>query len=389
MKAPFAPLHASAIPALFAAGFLTLGCQVYDFEPVTPGAVAQQAKSVPLAFNTPKPNLMLLVDKSGSMADPVEPPGGPSKMVVLKQVMGAFLDPDAGPPVARVGLARFPNQSCVATTASDVLAPLPPADAGDSDAALEAAISASNAALQTLTPNGGTPTQASLQFIANNIAELDDSSREDFVLLLTDGLPNCNNSLDANTCTCTSSANPPCSANTDCLDKDATVTQVQAMRTNNIRTIVIGFGADVVGGIAEDTLEAMAEAGGFVRKCPNTNQSCGAGNDCVLATGLCTKQYFQATDGAALTEALAEISSTITQTQCVYNLDEVPAGADGGTPAISVVLNSTPYLPGPDTWIYDPVKNQIVFQGALCAQLKNNTPQNPITLDIRLLQVIH
>jgi von Willebrand factor type A domain len=391
MKAPLS-LHASAVPALFASGLLALGCQVYDFEPVTPGAVAQQAKSVPLAFNQPKPNLMLLVDKSGSMADPVAPPGGPSKMVVLKQVMGAFLDtsPDAGPPVARVGLARFPNESCVATTATDVLANLPSADAGDSDAVLEAAVAASNAALQTLSPNGGTPTQASLQFIANNIAELDDSSRENFVLLLTDGLPNCNIALDANTCTCTSTAGPPCSlGNNDCLDDVATVAQVKAMRTNNIRTIVIGFGADVVGGIAEDTLEAMADAGGFVRKCPNTNESCGDGNDCVLATGLCSKQYFQATDGTALTEALAEISSSITQTQCVYNLDEVPAGADGGSPAISVVLNGMPYLPGSDTWIYDPVKNQIVFQGALCAQLKTNTPQNPITLDIRLLQIIN
>jgi von Willebrand factor type A domain len=387
MKAPSRHPHTKAALALLASGLVVAACQVYDFEPVTPGTVAQQAKSVPLAFNQPKPNLMLLVDKSGSMADPVQPPGGPSKMVVLKQVMGGFLDAgtDTVSPVARVGLAQFPNQSCVATTTSDVLAPLPSADAGDADAVLDAALVAADNALQGLTPNGGTPTQASLQFVANNIAELSDSSRQNFVLLLTDGLPNCNNSLDAQTCTCTSSAAPPCVANTDCLDKVATVAQVQTMASHDIRTIVIGFGADVVGGIAQDTLESMAEAGGFVRKCPNTNQSCGDGNDCVLATGLCSKQYFQATDGAALTAALAEISSTITQTQCIYNLDEEPSD-----PAlISVVLNGTPYLPGDNTWNYNAAKNQIVFVGALCAQLKNNTPQNPITLDIRILQIIH
>jgi hypothetical protein len=386
MKAPSPHRHAKTAFGLLAVGLVVAACQVYDFEPVTPGTVAQQAKSVPLAFNQPKPNLMLLVDKSGSMADPIE--GGASKMAVLKQVMGAFLDAGTDTtvsPVARVGLAQFPDQSCVATTATDILAPLPSADAGDSNAVLDAALVAADTALQGLTPNGGTPTQASLAFVANNSAELSDSSRQNFVLLLTDGLPNCNNNLDAQTCTCTSSSGPPCVANTDCLDKVATVAQVQTMASHDIRTIVIGFGADVVGGIAQDTLEAMAEAGGFVRKCPNTSQSCGNDNACVLATGLCSKQYFEATDGDALTAALAEISSSITQTQCIYNLDEEPSD-----PAlISVVLNGTPYLPGADTWNYNAAKNQIVFVGALCAQLKNNTPQNPITLDIRILQIIH
>jgi hypothetical protein len=385
---PFGRLLTSAVLASFAGGVVTAGCQVYDFEPVAPGAVAQLERSVPLAFNQPKPNLMLLVDKSGSMADPVTPPSGPSKIVVLQQVMGEFLQPTpvVGPPVARVGLARFPDQGCVATTSSDVLANLPSASQGDADAVLAAAAAAANTALQTLTPGGGTPTQASLQYVAANIAELSDPARQDFVLLLTDGLPNCNNSLDANSCTCTSSANPPCSANTDCLDKDATVSQIQSMRTNlNIKTIVIGFGADVVGGIAQSTLEAMAEAGGFVRKCPNTNEDCSPTNPCVLATALCSQQYFQATDGQALTDALAEIGSTLTQTACIYNLDEVPSDPS----LISVVLDGTPYLPGPDTWTYNTSKNQIVFEGALCAQLKNNTPQNPVTLDIRLLQVLH
>jgi von Willebrand factor type A domain len=383
MKALSGRLPRSATLALLAGGLLSMGCQVYDFEPVTPAAVAQEARSVPLAFNQPKPNLMLLVDKSGSMADPVSPPGGPSKIAVLQSVMNTFLTNN--PIVARVGMARFPDDSCVPTNASDVLAPLPPASAGDAPAVLTTATQAADTAIQGLTPGGGTPTQASLQFVADNIAELGDATREDFVLLLTDGLPNCNNSLDANTCTCTSSPAPPCVANTDCLDKTATVAQVAAMRAKGIRTIVIGFGADVVGGIAPDTLEAMAEAGGFVRLCPNTNQSCGAGNDCVLATGQCSEQFFQATDGDALASALASIGSTLTQTACVYNLDQVPSDPS----LISVVLNGTPYLTGPDTWTYDPVKNQIVFQGALCTTLMNNNPQNPITLDIRLLVILH
>jgi hypothetical protein len=364
---------------------IAAGCQVYDFEPVVPQALGQDARSVPLAFNRPKPNMMLLVDKSGSMGSNVTPPNPPSKITVLKQVMGDFLT--NSPTVARVGLSQFPNgNSCNATTASDVLATIPPDSAGDDDAVLQAASQAADTALQGLSVNGGTPTGASLKFVYDNAGELTDVKRENFVLLLTDGLPNCNNNLDRNTCTCTSSASPPCSANTDCLDKAATVGQVQALKTDkDIGTIVIGFGGDVTGGIAQDTLEAMAEAGGFVRKCPNTNESCGTGNDCVLATGLCSKQYFQATDGPALAAALAEIGSTLTQTACVYNLVDVPSNPL----LISVVVNGTPYLRGDDTWMYDEAKNQIVFQGALCAQIRNNTPDNPVRLDIRLLQVLH
>lgn len=383
MKAPSGRRHPSALRALLATGLVSTGCQVYEFEPVTPEAVSQETRSVPLALNQLKPNLMLLVDKSGSMADPVQPPGGPSKIGVLQSVMNTFLTNNLT--VARVGLAQFPDQACVATAASDVLSPLPPASAGDAAAVLTMATQAADAAIQGLHPGGGTPTEASLQFLADTIAELSDPSREDFVLLLTDGLPNCNNSLDRLTCTCTSSPQPPCVANTDCLDKTATVAQVQAMRAKGIHTIVIGLGADVVGSVPQDTLEAMAEAGGFVRVCPNGNQSCGANNACVLATGLCSQQFFQATDADTLAAALAEIGNTLDKTACAFTLDEVPSD-----PAlISVALNGTHYLSGPDTWTYDGTKNQIVFQGPLCTELMSNTPENPITLEVRLLVILH
>ena len=39
-------------------------------------------------------------------------------------------------------------------------------------------------------------------------------------------------------------------------------------------------------------------------------------------------------------------------------------------------------------WQYDPAKNQIVFLGALCDQIKHNTPENPVRLDIRLVKVL-
>jgi hypothetical protein len=303
---------------------------------------------------------------------------------VLKQVMGDFLTTD--PTVARVGLTKFPNSACAPSTSTDVLSQVPPGSAGDADPVLTAASQSANSALQTLTPGGGTPTAASLQFLDDNPTLVADPARDNFVLLLTDGLPNCNPNLDGNSCVCTSTANnsPPCS-NTDCLDNVAVVSTITSLKNDHsIKTIVIGFGGDVVGGIAQTTLEAMAEAGGFVRKCPNTNQSCGTNNPCNLATALCSKQYFEATDGQALADSLAEIGSSLTQESCKYTLVDVPSDPS----LISVMVNGTPFLPGPDTWRYDPSTNQIVFQGKLCDQIKGNTPDNPVRLDIRILKVL-
>ncbi len=373
---------ATLVGLAFALG--VAGCQVYEFQPVSPSSVAQDARTVPLAFNRPKPNLMILEDKSGSMANAITP-GGVSKMDVLKQVMGDFLT--SNPTVARVGLTKFPNSSCIPSTGSDVLGDVPPGSAGDADSILTAASQAANAALQTLTPEGGTPTAGSLQFLHDNPTLVADPARENFVLLLTDGLPNCNNALDGTSCVCTSTPNnsPPC-PNFDCLDNLAVVSAISGLKNErSIKTIVIGFGGDVVGGIAQTTLQAMAEAGGFVRKCPNTNQSCGANNPCNLGTALCSKQYFEATDGQALADALAEIGNSLTQESCRYTLVDVPSDPQ----LLSVSVNGTPFRPGPDSWRYEPPpRNQIVFQGQLCEQIQGNTPDNPVRLDVRLLKVL-
>src|SRR5215468_7378153 len=124
------PLATLALGALGVAVAIAAACQAYDFEPVKPLSVGQDSRSVPLAFNRPKPNLMILEDKSGSMANPVTS-GGPSKMTVLKQVMGDFLT--GSPTVARVGLTKFPGSasSCAASTSPDVLSQVPPGSAGD------------------------------------------------------------------------------------------------------------------------------------------------------------------------------------------------------------------------------------------------------------------
>ena len=63
-------LRGAAVVALLA----TLGaCQTYDFEPVKPLSIGQTQTSVDVQAVANKPNFMLLVDKSGSMDQPVDP----------------------------------------------------------------------------------------------------------------------------------------------------------------------------------------------------------------------------------------------------------------------------------------------------------------------------
>ena len=60
-------------PLLAAALFLALGCQTYDFEPVTPVSLGQTTTSVSISAKQLKPNLMLVLDRSGSMRLPFDP----------------------------------------------------------------------------------------------------------------------------------------------------------------------------------------------------------------------------------------------------------------------------------------------------------------------------
>src|SRR5262249_35085856 len=151
----------------------------------------------------------------------------------------------------------------------------------------------------------GTPTALSLTFLGT-LNELNDPQREDFILLLTDGLPNCNpnNAKNCNVgmCTCTLNPTTACApgqpfCTLGCLDDDGSVQAIRDLRdatkhAGGIRTIVVGFGSDTASG--GDVLNAMAVAGGFQRTCPSGNDSeCGSSNTC-LPTKVCAKAYYQA-----------------------------------------------------------------------------------------------
>ncbi len=419
----FAPVGAAAGALLLAA--LTNGCQVYDFEPVTPLALGQTTQTKTLTVTPFKPNLMLMVDKSGSMDLPVDPtnlacytaPGGavcgqdkafpcdagvcPTRWSTLSSTVSAFMASDYAS--ARFGLAFFPQppDAVVANQCKPLLAiqaPIP-ITADDSTASLQQLADAGIAALamvQSSNPQGptgtggGTPTGDSFKYFNSNPGAVVDPARDAYILLLTDGLPNCNDTLDPATCVCTLESDQDCldaqPAGIGCLDDVATVNVISELKSKlDITTVVLGFGADTAAASAASTLQEMAIAGGFgPRLCPNKTQSCGPTNPCDLGTGLCSKQWYEATDEASLADALNQIYAGVGAAACVVPLTVVPSTQD----LISVVVNGNPVLSGPDTWSYQPADGgapTLVFVGQLCTEIQASTKENPLQLQIRIV----
>src|SRR5215470_15000773 len=224
MPTPSVLRGAAVLALLFALG----GCQTYDFEPVKPLSIGQTQTSVDVQAVANKPNFMLLVDKSGSMDQPVDPTiaachvGGingplcgdpqknnpcnaaqcPTRWSELSKALDGYIT--QFPLIGRYGLALFPEPEtsglCGATTAQRSALPT---TSSDDDTVLQAAADSTKTELDKVgscgalaTPGkfctgGGTPTAASLAFLGT-VGELtNDKTRQQIVILFTDGLPNC------------------------------------------------------------------------------------------------------------------------------------------------------------------------------------------------------
>ena len=392
---------------LVSALVLASACQTYDFEPVSPIAISQTTQSRNVVARNLKPNLMILVDKSGSMNNPIPGMAGSTRVTELKSAMSTFLTTSGT--VARVGLAFFPKEDMATPCrpTEDISVQLPAPAANDMDVmALTANAQQVNTRIQSfgimggIPVTGGTPTASSLSFVGRYAGLLDDrDNRQDFVLLLTDGLPNCNPN---NPLSCMSNPLPPlnlCTQNpvpnpmmtNNCtglscrlgwLDKDAVVTAVQQLRSKNISTIVVGFGADFATPEALDVLNSMAEQGGFGRKCPN----CGANNACNMATGFCQKQFYAAANATELGQALADIQNLIGMNDpCNFSLSDSPQNNDPRY--LAVIINNQTVTTGPNTWTLLP-SGSVQFNGPLCDRVKASTTSEPLRVEFRIVNTL-
>lgn len=410
---------------IFPALLFATACQVYDFEPVTPIAITQTTQTKNVVARNLKPNLMILVDKSGSMNAPLNaatpscgtcsgstcPATCPTRISELRTAMGQFLTTSST--VARMGLAFFPNEDAAFSPAGcaptrDIAVQLPAASTSDTDATpLTMNATQVNMRIQslgsTIPVTGGTPTAPSLAFLGSYAPLLDDrDNRQDFVLLLTDGLPNCN---PANPLSCSSMPPPPanlCTLGANCLglycragylDKDGVVTSVKQLRSRNVNTIVVGFGADFASPEALDVLNSMAAEGGFGRKCKNgTNAECGSNNICLPAPAgsppdyvrFCQKQFYAAANATELAQALADIQNLIGNGDpCLFDLSDKPTDDR----FLAVIINGQTTAKGPNTWSLLP-SGGVQFAGQLCDRVKTSTTAEPLKVEFRIVSTL-
>ena len=175
--------------------------------PAAPSLEARAAKC---------PNVMLVLDRSGSMADPPDANGKDTKWGLLQKavhkVIGQYGDRvPFGLEMYTFSALGFPDDiTCYAQTRIDV----EPAH-GTAGAILKL--------IDNSMPDGGTNTGEAIKR-ANADAALRDSTRSNFIILITDGDPNCNSGDSCISCAA-----------------GFTIKQIQAAAANNIHTFVVGF----------------------------------------------------------------------------------------------------------------------------------------------------
>jgi hypothetical protein len=273
------------------------------------------------------PNLMLVVDKSGSMRDDTCAVGCDRKINDAKTALTFLLNEGEGK--IRFGWMPFPIDIGCAVGVVDV-------SCGDDTApTIRNKVSGMSA-------NGGTPTGETLE-VANADPGMHDEARANFVLLLTDGLP-----------TCPVGEGRQVTAQ----DKKRALDAVTALHQAGIDTFVIGLGEALNNSGDPSLLNDMAVAGGRPR----------AGAD----------KYYKANSLNELQAALQDIGGMVIG--CNLALGVVPEEPnflwvyfDG-----VAVPRDRNHING---WDYDPDRNQINFYGPACDQLRSG---QVIKVDIKM-----
>ena len=420
-------------------------CQTYNFEPFNPSFYKQYVQVVGAYRITVKPNVMIVFDKSGSMNDKACDTCGGSKIEEARSAMVTFMQ-NSGT-LARFGLTFYPDTAVNSTCGAPanqikVTVDFPPASvtsAGlptdeNTDGALTINATNIREAIQKVTPNGGTPTATVFEFLETYQGLSGADLRPNYVLLVTDGLPNCNptnpplnpDSNPNNVCKYASEkwrttfSNPPPTSETDpqkiadfneiktaldkcdcqsgapitclntfecssgCLNVPPTAARISKLRTKNIKTIVVGFGAVTGATTAYNGLSAMARAGGFPRSCPNgTDAECGAGDTCDQQTRVCSRPFYQVTSGAELASTLQKIIEALPE-PCQFLLQAQPSDPS----LLAVIVNGTAIPPGTDTWNYNAGKVTFEKEGKICKDIEAASNAQPVKVEFRILQQV-
>jgi hypothetical protein len=293
------------------------------------------------------PDILIVFDKSGSMSDGSK----------YSQTCDAVSNAVTSAAAAQInwGLIFFPSDGdCAVATAPDV-------EVGPTGASQIPGILSGNS------PNGNTPAHKAIELAIQSYNLLADE-RAHYILLATDGMPNCEGdpitiptycAVDAD-CTgpdmyCEPTGAPPPFPAGLCMPipKDLAINAIALALQYGIRTYVVGMDIDT--GV-EDTLNRMAEAGGTAR--PSD------------------PKYYPVSDQSSLEQALNNITMQIIS--CTFALDQDPPApayigvSVGGT---KIARDGT----RTDGWDVDAASRTITFYGAACQTLQANPEAVSVT----------
>jgi hypothetical protein len=275
---------------------------------------------------TSRPNLYFVLDRSGSMSDPMPDPSNGSSIEKFIGARRAIHDVlfAMGHRIA-YGAAVFPRIGNISTCDPggeiDKVAP------GDSVTYARNGIDGPHLVklfgaphvpgeLSTYVPEGATPTSATLEYLFERLIAL---SGDTAVVLATDGAPNCNKEVTCDIAHCIPNIegsviiNGPACDNTinccdlfpgNCIDADASVAPITALLGHGIKTYVIGLpGSEAY----QEVLNRFAIAGGTAR----------------VQTAATDPIYYPVTDTQMLTQALRNITAEFS-ISCTVVLDQAP-----------------------------------------------------------------
>jgi hypothetical protein len=198
-------------------------------------------------------------------------------------------------------------------------------------------------ALDMTQPDGFTPTASTLEAVLQQIMAKKTSPDAEvppqYVLLVTDGAPNC---IGGN-------------SGQDAQAHQATVQAVDALAKAGVKTFVIGYDASVDPNLAKQLTE-YAQHGG-------------------------TNNFFAVQDGPSLVSKFTEITNVIAE--CTYKLDKAPA--DKMYVRVELDKQSLP-VDSPDGWSID--GSTVTIAGAACTKLRDGSKTHTLAVTVECVPVV-
>jgi hypothetical protein len=323
-------------------------------------------------------NVLLVIDTSGSMTT-VAGTATQSKWTILTQALSQTLTKTDVDPYINFGLELFPYgavangttpaEVCPVPTGADAIqVPITDGSTTDADDVL--------GVLTATSPTGGTPMAQALQqaytyFATGNGKSLVGTR---WILLATDGGPNCNSGLTCNADTCTQNMDGNCGGASSgqnccagygyiCLDYEAVSNAIAQLANIQVKTFVVGIpGSEAYAAY----LDEFADAGGM----PNS----------ALPNG---HRYYPVSESNTLNDMLSVFSTITAQlvTSCDIELEQTPPDPTSVNVAVDCRVISASIDGGAVGWTIDYATSpaHLTLLGSTCDSF---TQQGSHSLDV-------